>query len=185
MERWSDKKTGVSKSFWGRGDGWFIMALVDVLEQFPKGHPRRSELINILNRLAIGIQKYQDPASGVWYNVLDKGSLKGNYLESSASSMFVYALAKGVRLGYLPNSFLSVANRGYRGIINNFIGMEGGKLALKKTISVASLGGAPYKDGSFKYYNSEKVVSNDPKGIGAFLLASVEMERPENILTKK
>lgn len=180
-ERWANPQTGLSPNFWARADGWYIMALVDVLDNIPQNHPKRAELIAILNRLATAIQKYQDPKSGVWYDVLDKGTEKGNYLESSASSMFVYALAKGVRNGYLPESFLQTADKGYKGIITQFIETDAsGQVNLKGTVSVSGLGGNPYRDGSYQYYLSEKVVTNDPKGIGAFLQASVEMERVAN-----
>jgi len=177
-EKWSDPKTGLSANFWARADGWYAMALMDVLDYFPANHPKRAELIAILNRLAVAIQKYQDPKSGAWYEVMDKATEKGNYLESSASSMFVYALAKGVRKGYLPASYLTVADKGYKGIVNKFIETDAtGQMNLNGTVSVGGLGGTPYRDGSYQYYLSEKVVTNDPKGVGAFIQASVEMER--------
>jgi unsaturated rhamnogalacturonyl hydrolase len=91
--------------------------------------------------------------------------------------MFVYALAKGVRLGYLPQKYEAVAKKGYAGIIKQFLTRdEQGLVNLNGTVSVAGLGGNPYRDGSYDYYLSEKVVTNDPKGVGAFLLASSEME---------
>lgn len=180
-EKWADPKTGLSANFWARADGWYAMALVDVLDYLPANHPKRAEIVAILNRLATAIQKYQDPKTGVWYDILDKAGAKGNYLESSASSMFVYALAKGVRFGYLPESFLAVAEKGYQGIIKEFIEVDANGLTnLNGTVSVSGLGGQPYRDGSYAYYLSEKVVTNDPKGIGAFLQAAVEMERLAN-----
>lgn len=176
-QRWADPSTGHSPNFWGRADGWYAMALVDTLDYFPKNHPRRGELLSILSRLAVAIEKYQDPKSGLWYEVLDKGGEKGNYLEASASCMFVYALARGVHKGYLPASYLKVASRGYLGIEEQFVEpAQDGGINLKGTVSVAGLGGNPYRDGSYQYYLSEKVVTNDPKGVGAFLLASSEME---------
>ena len=177
QQRWADKTTGRSPNFWGRAMGWYAMALVDVLDHFPAKHKGRDSLIAILNRLAVAVKKYQDPASGLWYQVLDKGSAKGNYLEASASCMFVYALQKGVRKGYLPESYHQVAQKGFEGINKKFIkkAPEGG-VNLDGTVSVAGLGGDPYRDGSYEYYLSEKVVTNDPKGVGAYLLAANEME---------
>ncbi len=176
-QRWSNPTTGRSPNFWGRAMGWFAMALVDTLDHFPRSHPQRAELIAILNRLAWGLAKYQEPRSGLWYQVLDKGGEKGNYLESSAACMFVYALAKGVRNGYLSASYREVAEKGYRGILREFVKTDAsGQLNLEGTVSVAGLGGNPYRDGSYEYYLSEKVVTNDPKGIGALLLAATEME---------
>jgi unsaturated rhamnogalacturonyl hydrolase len=185
-ERWANPKTGLSLNFWARADGWYAMALVDVLDQFPANHPKRTELIAILNRLAAGIQKYQDPQSGLWYEVLDKAKEKGNYPEASASSMFVYALAKGYRMGYLPATYKAVAEKGYKGILNKFIETDAdGQVNLNGTVSVGGLGGNPYRDGSYQYYLSEKVVKNDPKGVGAFILAAVEIERLAHVSAAK
>jgi unsaturated rhamnogalacturonyl hydrolase len=181
-ERWSNPKTGQSPNFWGRAMGWFGMALVDVLDQIPTNHPKRAELLVILNRFATAVHKYQDKKTGVWYQVLDKGTQKGNYLESSASCMFVYALAKGVRQHNLPKYFEGVAQAGYNGIIRQFITTDAsGQVNLNGTVSVAGLGGEPYRDGSYEYYLKEKVVTNDAKGVGAFIQASVEMERTTNL----
>jgi unsaturated rhamnogalacturonyl hydrolase len=176
-EQWADKETGLSPQFWGRAMGWYGMGLVDVLENFPDEHPQKKSLITILNRFAAAVSSVQDSSSGLWYQILDKPDGKGNYKEASASNMFVYAIAKGVRLGYLPVSYEAVAKKGYAGIIREFIETDAnGQVNLKGTVSVAGLGGKPYRDGSYEYYLSEKVVTNDPKGVGAFLLASNEME---------
>ena len=157
--------------------GWYAMALVDTLDFFPQQHPQRAELIAILNRLAKSVASYQDPKTGLWYQVVDKRTEKGNYLEASGSSMFVYALAKGIRNGYLPPTYLSVAKRGYKGLVDRFLKTDAnGQTNLEGTVSVAGLGGNPYRDGSYEYYLSEKVVTNDPKGVGAFLMASNEMD---------
>lgn len=179
QQRWADKTTGRSPNFWGRAMGWYAMALVDTLDHFPEQHPQRAALLQILKRLATAVQKYQDPKSGLWYQVVDKAGAKGNYLEASAACMFVCALGKAVRQGYLPASYLAVARKGYQGITTQFIESDVAGVDLKGTVSVAGLGGNPYRDGSYEYYLSEKVVTNDPKGVGAFLLASVEMERAE------
>jgi unsaturated rhamnogalacturonyl hydrolase len=176
-QRWSNPTTGHSPHFWGRAMGWYAMALVDTLDYFPQDHPQRAALIGILKRLAVAVQKYQDPKTGLWYEVLDRASQKGNYLEASVSCMFTYALAKGVRKGYLPGSYLAVAQKGYKAIVSRFIKTDAsGNVNLEGTVSVGGLGGNPYRDGSYEYYLSEKVVTNDPKGIGAFLMASNEME---------
>jgi unsaturated rhamnogalacturonyl hydrolase len=178
QQRWADKATGHSPNFWARAMGWYGMALVDVLDYFPKDHPGRRQILAILNRYAAAISKVQDPATGLWWDVLDKGSAKKNYLEASASCMFVYTLEKGVRMGWLPVSYRAVAKKGYAGVLKKFVhsGGEGGT-TLEGTVSVSGLGGDPYRDGSFAYYTGEKVVPNDAKGIGAFLLAAGEMEQ--------
>lgn len=176
-EQWANKTTGKSPNFWARAMGWYGMALVDVLENFPQNHPKRAALLAILNRYAVAIQKVQDVKSGLWYDILDKPTGKGNYLEASASNMFVYTFAKAVRLGYLPSSYFAVAAKGYKGIQTEFVEKAGAdRINLKGTVSVSGLGGKPYRDGSYTYYLSEKVITNDPKGVGAFLLAANEME---------
>jgi unsaturated rhamnogalacturonyl hydrolase len=181
-EGWANPKTGQSPIIWGQAMGWYGMALVDVLDQMPINHPKRAELLVILNRFATAVQKYQDKKTGLWYQVIDKGTDKGNYLEASASCMFVYALAKGVRQHNLPKYFKGVAETGYKGIINKFIETDaGGQVNLNGTDSLAGLGDNPYRDGSYAYYLEEKVVTNDPKGVGAFIQASVEIERLANL----
>jgi len=176
-EKWANKQTGLSPNFWGRAMGWYGMGLVDVLENFPKDNQHRKELIDILNRFATAVAKVQDKKTGLWWDILNMPGKEKNYVEASASCMFVYALAKGVRLGLLPSSFLPVAKKGYDGIIKNFIKTNAeGRMDLYGTVSVSGLGGKPYRDGSYDYYTGEKVVANDPKGVGAFLLASNEIE---------
>ena len=119
---WADKTTGLSPEVWARAMGWYCMALVDVLDWFPQDHPQRPALVAALNRTMAAVVKVQDPESGLWWQVMTHpphtgpmaqkqpdGSIRmasrtgnGNYLEASASCMFTYALAKGVRMGYLP-----------------------------------------------------------------------------------
>jgi len=171
QEKWANKQTGCSPNFGGRAMGWYGMALVDALDYIPGTH--RNALLQILERYAAAIKKVQDPATGCWWDILDKPTEKGNYLEASASCMFVYTLAKGVRKGYLPASYRAVAIKGWEGIQKKFFSSGS---TLEGTVSVSGLGGNPYRDGSYAYYMSEKVIPNDPKGVGAFLLAADEMQ---------
>jgi unsaturated rhamnogalacturonyl hydrolase len=178
QERWADPRTGRSSQFWGRAMGWYAMAVVDVLEWLPQGHPQRQAVLAVLQRLASAIARVQDRATGVWWQVLDQPERPGNYREASASSMFVYALAKAVRSGWLDKTvYAPVAARGYQGLLREFVELRAdGHLDLKNVCKVAGLGGNPYRDGSYAYYTSTEVVKNDPKGVGAFLLAAVESE---------
>ncbi len=176
-QKWANKETGCSPHFWGRAMGWYGMAMVDVLDHFPASHPGRDSIIGILNRFVKAVVKVQDAKSGVWYDILDLPGREKNYKEASASCMLVYTIAKAVRNGYIPASYLANAKKGYNGIIKEFIEVDAnGQTNLKGTVSVSGLGGKPYRDGSFDYYMSEPVVVNDPKGMGAFILCSVEME---------
>ena len=172
---WADKATGRAPMFWGRAVGWYVMAIVDVLDYLPKDHAKRGELIAILNRTMTALKKVQDK-SGTWWLILDMPGREKNYLEASASCMFTYAMAKGVRMGYLPASYSRTANAAWAGIQKEFIETKDGGINLLKTIGGAGLGGNPYRDGTYNYYTGERIVTNDPKGIGAFLLASVEVE---------
>jgi unsaturated rhamnogalacturonyl hydrolase len=180
-QRWADKKTGLSPEIWGRAMGWTMMALVDSLDYYPADDAGRTQLLAILGEEAAALVRVQHLKTGLWYEVLDKGSAKGNYLESSASCMFVYALAKGVRRGYLPQRYLANADRGYKGILSKFIDVgPGDDVSVTGTVKVGGLGGEPYRDGTYAYYLSEKVVANDPKGVGPFIMAATEMENAQN-----
>lgn len=176
QQKWADQKTGLSPNVWARALGWYGMAMVDALDYFPENHPGRDSIVQILNRFAKAVVSVQDSKTGLWYDVPTMPSEPKNYLEASASSMLVYTLAKGVRKGYLPASYLANAQKGYKGLLSQFIKNDNGQTALAGTVSVSGLGGNPYRDGSFAYYMSEPVVVNDPKGMGAFILAADEME---------
>jgi unsaturated rhamnogalacturonyl hydrolase len=181
QERWANKQTGDSSEFWARGMGWYMMALVDTLDYYPANDPGRAQLLAILRRAAAAVARYQDPDTGLWYDVVNKPHEKGNYLESSSACMFVYALAKGVRLGYLPQTYSPNAGRGYKGILSHFTSVAPeADFSLADTVKASGLGGDPYRDGTYAYYIGEKVATNDPKGVGAFLLASSEMETAQN-----
>lgn len=179
IQEWADPQTGLSQCFWGRATGWYAMALVDTLDYVPVDHPGREDLIGILQRLVEGVLSVQDEATGVWWQVLDKPAAAGNYLEASASSMFVYAFAKGIRKGYLDKSILNAVETAYRGILDTFITTNvNGTLDLNSICRTAGLGYG--RDGSYDYYvRQEEVVSNDGKGVGPFIMASLEMSMLE------
>ena len=175
---WADPNTGLSPSFWGRAIGWYAMALVDVLDFVPATHPDRPQLLRILNDLADAIAKVQDPLTGLWYLVLDQPNRKGNYHEASASSMFVYALAKGARKGWLPAEYTQIAARGFDGLAKHLVTVDADGLpSLNGIVSVGGLGGRQQRNGTFEYYISEPVVANDHKGVGPFIMASLELGR--------
>lgn len=177
-QKWANPQTGCSPNFWARALGWFMMALPDILDNFPQDHLKREVIIQIFQATAEAVMKVQDKNSGVWYQILDQGDRPGNYLESSSSCMFVYAMAKGVRLGYLDSSFMTNANLGFQGLLEQFVEVgDQGWVNLHQICSVGGLGGTPYRNGSFEYYISEPVVSNDYKGFGPFIMASLEIER--------
>ena len=178
VQSWANPETGCSANIWGRAMGWYGMALVDVLDFIPPDHASRPELIGYLESFIIAVSKTQDSETGLWYQVLDQPERQGNYLEATASCMFVYTIAKAVNNGLVNNSHMATAKKGFAGILEHLIDEQGeGEIHLTRCCSVAGLGGNPYRDGSFEYYISEDVRNNDPKGTGPFILAVIEMEK--------
>lgn len=176
QQKWANPETGCSPHVWGRAVGWLSMALTDVLDFIPPDHPRRGEILTILNQVARGIGKNQDKKTGLWYQVIDQGNREGNYLEATVSSMFTYTLLKAVRKGYIGKKYRKVALKAYQGILENLIrDNKDGTISLTRCCAVAGLGGNPYRDGSYDYYIHETIRDNDPKGVGPFIMASLEI----------
>lgn len=174
---WADKSTGNSPTIWSRGVGWYTMALVDVLDYLPKDHPKRQELIGYLKEVANALKKYQDK-SGLWFQVVDKKALEGNYLEASGSTMFAYTFAKGVSKGYLPKKFTKIANKTFDGLLKNLVVVDpNGEIHLNQISQGIGLGGNPFRDGSNKYYVDSKKNTDNSIGVGAFILAALELDR--------
>ena len=183
QQSWANKETGTSPNFWGRAEGWYAMAIVDCLDYIPPTQKDVDAINDILRRVADGIVRWQDPQTGLWWQVLDQGGREGNYREATASCMFVYSLAKGINRGYLSREkYLPAVKKGYAGIVRDLLRTgEDGRLNLIQCCSVAGLGytsskGRP-RDGTFEYYISEPIVENDLKGIPAFILAGIEMQQ--------
>jgi len=175
---WADPKTGLSQHFWGRGTGWYLMALVDVLEIIPRDAPDRELLLQQLNDLAKAVAKVRDADSRIWYQVLNLKDREGNYRESSASAMFIYSYAKGVNLGYLPAEYRDLAEESFRGFLTEFVVVnDSGLVDLLHACSGAGLGGKQQRDGSFEYYIGESQRMNDFKAIGPFIMAAIELEK--------
>ncbi len=180
-QKWADKETGRSPAFWGRAMGWYAMGLVDTLDYIPEKHPGRKDLVAILNRLAEAAAKVQDPKTGTWWQVLDQPGREKNYLEASVTVMFAYSLLKGERLGYLDRKYGDVGRRAYAGALEEFVAVSPAGLAeIHRVCAVAGLGGDPakerYRSGEYDYYVNERIRSNDPKAVGPFILASLEIE---------
>jgi len=179
QQKWADPETGQSSNFWGRGMGWYGMALVDVLDFIPLDHPGRDSIIAITRRMANAIVSVQDPESGIWYQVLDQGGREGNYLEGSASAMFSYFLLKAVNKGYIDReTFEDPARAAYQGMIDTLVTKkDDGTLVISPVCQVAGLGGNPYRDGSYEYYIHERRRDNDPKATGPFIMAGIEYNK--------
>lgn len=177
-ERWADSATGRSPSLWARAMGWYIMALVDVLDVLPADHPGREQMLSILRGLAPALLRFRDPGTHLWYQVVDQGNREGNYLESSASAMFAYSFARGANRGYLPPEYRAAAESTFAGLTRGMVTLHpDGSVDLRGTCRSAGLGNTPYRDGSFAYYISEPQRVNDMKGLGPLLLAAIELEQ--------
>jgi rhamnogalacturonyl hydrolase YesR len=176
-QEWAEPKTGQSKFYWGRGLGWFAMAAVDVLDVIPETDTkRRAPLLEIVKELAPALKKAQDPATGTWWQIMDKPDAPGNYRESTSSAMFTYFFAKAVRKGYLDVSYRPVAVASFDGLVKEFVTVHAdGKISMTNQCLVGGLGFG--RDGSYAYYMSEPVAENDPKGNGPFILAGIEVYR--------
>ncbi len=177
-QRWCNPETGQSREFWGRAMGWYMMSLVDVLEYLPQDYKTRDTLIQILNNTSEALLTYRDKETGLWYQIIDKQGVEGNYLEASCSAMFTYAFAKGAKKGYLPEKFLDFSEECFDSMIKNFIFTgENGLPVMTNICGSAGLGGEPYRDGSYEYYIHEKRVDNDAKGVAPFILAAIVLEK--------
>jgi unsaturated rhamnogalacturonyl hydrolase len=174
---WANVSTGTSANLWARGMGWYLMALVDTLPYVPEHDPHRAVLLAMLHRAAAAVKRAQDPQSDLWYQILDKPGVNENYVESSSVLMFTYAFAKGARLGYLPKLYGIAAAHAWKAIRLRFVRTsESGEVKITGTVTHIALGASPADDGSYDYYLHAPVVDDDPKGVGAFLLAGSEME---------
>lgn len=175
---WSDSLTGCSPETWGRAEGWYVMALCDVIELMPADQPERQELIAILQRVMDALLAVQDQDTRLWYQVPDRGGEEGNYLESTCSAMYCYAMAKGVRIGALPARFKAEAQQVMAGLKEHkLVTNEDGTLSLIDCCAVAGLGGDPYRDGTYSYYIHERIRHDDPKGIAPLILACLELSK--------
>ena len=180
---WADKETGLSKSFWLRSIGWYIVGLVDVLDFMDEQMYDEYHTIKELLKISVdGILKYQDRNAKMFYQVPDQPTREGNYLETSGSAMVAYAILKGVRLNALPERYRQIGVDIFNGICDKYLSAnENGELNLGGICLVAGLGpeNNPRRNGTFEYYISEPVVENDAKGVGPLIMAYTEMIKLE------
>jgi unsaturated rhamnogalacturonyl hydrolase len=160
---WADHVTHHSAEFWCRALGWYGMAIIDVLEVMPANHPKRAQLIAVLKGLVKGLAKYQDSKTGLWYQIVDKGSLPDNWLETSSSSMYSYTISMAVKRGYVDKSYNNVAQRGYQGVLSKISLGPDGLTNLTDICEGTNLG-------DLAFYLARKRPINDLHGLGAFLI---------------
>lgn len=175
---WCNKETGLSKSFWLRSIGWYLVALVDVYD-FLQDDIRKEKIGEIFKISIDGILQYEDLSSHMFYQVVDKGNKEGNYLETSGSAMIAYAILKGARLNIIDPVLKNKGLEIFQGICSKYLSYENDKLELGGICLVAGLGPENNlrRNGTFEYYISEPIVKNDAKGVGPLIMAFTEVLR--------
>lgn len=172
---WCDKVTGLSDNFWLRALGWFAMALIDTMEVMPSSlSTEKAQLRKIYQELIDAMLPYQDAATGMWFQVVNRGGIKPNYLETSGSAIFAYAIMKSIRLGLLDSSYYAYGKKAFDGICKKYLSEKDGVLQLGGICLVAGLGNKQMREGTFDYYMREPVVQNDAKGVAPLILAYIE-----------
>ena len=175
---WADKETGLSQSFWLRAMGWYAIALADLAEILPQG-TEHSEVAALLSEMLEGVAAYADEATGMYWQVVDQAGRDGNYLETSGSSMIAYAMLKAARLGILPKEYAAKGQKTFDGIVKTYLTFHDEGIDLGGICLVAGLGpeNNRRRDGSYGYYISEPIVTNDAKGVAPLVLAYTEIRR--------
>ncbi|QAY65767.1 glycoside hydrolase family 88/105 protein [Paenibacillus protaetiae] len=167
---WADPVTGLAPEFWGRAIGWYPVAILEMLDHLPKDHKDRDRLIRIVRELLAALTKYQHPETGLWYQVVDKAEQPGNWPENSCTSLYVQAIAKAMRLGYLDASCMDNAWKGYYGVLDTLRFDESGHVVIGHICIGTGIG-------DYSHYIHRPTSENDLHGAGAFVLMCVEMSK--------
>ncbi|MFB9328308.1 glycoside hydrolase family 105 protein [Paenibacillus aurantiacus] len=166
--QWADPATGLAPEFWGRAIGWYPVALLEMFEHLPEDHKDKQALTDIVRDLLISLANYQDEATGLWYQIVDKGDRPDNWLENSCTSLFVHAIAKAVRLGYLDTAYMAHAWKGYQGVLDTLAFDEQDRLVISRICIGTGIG-------DYDHYIARPTSENDLHGAGAFILMCAEM----------
>jgi unsaturated rhamnogalacturonyl hydrolase len=173
-KQWADPKTGVSPEVWSEGLGWYALVVVDALAAMPKDHPQRAAVEDVYRRLAAGLQREQDPQSGGWFMIVDKGDQPGNWIDPSGTAMFVYTLQRGIELGLLDaKEYLPVVERAYKKLLTFASVNERG------LVDIAGGGDGIGIKNNFADYVKFRRQVNAKETVGGFLWAATIMERPQ------
>ncbi|CAN7267444.1 glycoside hydrolase family 88 protein [Paenibacillus sp. LjRoot153] len=173
---WADPVTGLAPEFWGRAIGWYPVALLEMFEYLPADHKDKATLTSILQDLLIALIPYQDATTGLWYQVVDKGDIADNWLENSCTALYVHAIAKAVRFGYLDPKYLTYAWKGYQGVIDTLKFDENGHVIIGKICIGTGIG-------DYAHYIARPTSENDLHGAGAFILMCVEMSLAQEVIS--
>lgn len=173
---WCDKVTGLSDNFWLRALGWYAMALIDTMDVMPPSmEEEKKQLGRIYKELIDSMLPYQDEETGMWYQVVNRGGITPNYLETSGSAIFAFAIMKSVRLGFLDDSYYTYGKKAFDGICRTRLSEKDGDLQLDGICLVAGLGNKEMREGTFDYYMREPIVKNEAKGVAPLILAYIEV----------
>lgn len=166
MTDWSNKETGLSAEFWGRAIGWYAVAIMDILDYIPEEHPRKQDFANAERDIINALIRFQDKKTGMWFQVVDKGDVEGNWIETSCSCLYTYAITKAMKKGLIHKSYYQHIRQAYEGIINS-LRFEGNDLIVTNVCIGTGVG-------DYQFYIDRPTVQNDLHGMGAFLLMCTE-----------
>ena len=172
QERWADPETGLSSQFWGRAVGWYTVAILDIIDYLPEDHPAIPRLKDIEKDLLESLAKYQDPKTGMWFEVLDQIDREDNWVESSCTNLFIYSYAKAIRTGVIGKEYAEVLEKAYKGIEDSLYFDDDGYLVIDKVCV-----GTCIDEGTYEHYINRAQIKNDLHGAGAFILMCAEMEK--------
>ena len=170
VQPWADLATRHSAIFWCRAIGWFGMALIEILELLPHEHEHRDELIALLRQLAGAYEKYQDKATGLWYQVVDKGDMAGNWLETSSSCMYTYTISRAIERGYVSKRYAKVSRKGYSGVMSKLSRDEDGYAHIADICEGTNVG-------DLQFYFDRPRSTDDFHGLGAFLIMNEQLRK--------
>ncbi|WP_339147501.1 MULTISPECIES: glycoside hydrolase family 88 protein [unclassified Sutcliffiella] len=168
---WVNKENYCAPEFWGRALGWYGLAVIDMIDLLPDGHAKRDEWIHVVQDYVKAVSSYQDKNSGLWYQIVDKGHLEDNWLETSCSSLFVYTIAKAVTKGYVGKEYAEIAKKGFEGMIVHKVEVTESEEVVLKDICIGT------SIGTYDYYVNRECSQNDLHGAGSFIFACLEMEK--------
>lgn len=165
---WNVSENKGNGHFWGRGIGWYAMALVDTIDMMPATY--QTQMQPYLTKLFDGMLKYQDTDTGMWYNVVNCGTdLKKNILETSVSSMMAYSLMKAYIKGYVTDAKYGQAGlAAFNGVVANKVTGSKGSYAVKDTYLKSGVGT------SDSYYTANGYTVDEAKGTGALIMAATQ-----------
>jgi len=175
---WANKTTGQAPETWCRAEGWFMMATTEILEEIPASDTaNRAPLITIVNNLVHAVIKVQDPATGRWWQVVDRQGASGNWLETSCSSMYTYVISRAVQRNYVESSFKATASaaaaKGYQGVLSQVSKDSKGSTHVKNICVGTNVGNTAY-------YYARTRATDDLHGLGAFLIMNEQLQFPRS-----